>query len=107
MGQRWYERFPRAVPIATFLLAMSLTLLSVWAIEQVEEQRRQAQARAAASVVAAALDRRAHSYISYMRAGSMLLGLKHEPTREDFLAVGAGCWRMPNITGPRASAGSR
>lgn len=90
MGQRWYERFPRAVPIATFLLAMLLTLLSVWAIEQVEEQRRQAQARAAASVMAAALDRRAHSYISYMRAGSMLLGLKHEPTREDFLSVAGG-----------------
>lgn len=101
MGQRWYERFPRAVPIATFLLAMSLTLLSVWAIEQVEEQRRQAQARAAASVVAAALDRRAHSYISYMRAGSMLLGLKHEPTREDFLAVGGGMLEDAEYHGPQ------
>lgn len=90
VGQRWYERFPRAVPIATFLLAMLLTVLSVWAIEQVEAQRRQAQARAAASVVAAALDRRAHSYISYMRAGTMLLGLKREPSREDFLAVAGG-----------------
>jgi two-component sensor histidine kinase len=90
LGQRWYERFPRAVPVTTFLLAMALTLLSVWAIEQVEEQRREAQARAAASVVGAALDRRAHSYISYMRAGSMLLGLKHEPSRDDFVAVAGG-----------------
>lgn len=78
------------MPIATFLLAMVLTGLSVWAIEQVEEQRRQGQARAAASVVAAALDRRAHSYMSYMRAGAMLLGLKNDPTREDFLAVAGG-----------------
>ena len=90
LGQRWYERFPRAVPVTTFLLAMLLTLLSVWAIEQVEAQRRQAQARAATSVVASALDRRAHSYISYMRAGTILLGLKHQPSREDFVAVAGG-----------------
>jgi two-component sensor histidine kinase len=90
LEQRWYERFPRVVPFASFALAMVLTLVSVWAIEQVEAQRRQAQARAAASVVASALDRRAHSYISYMRAGTILLGLKREPSREDFLAVADG-----------------
>lgn len=90
MGQRWYERYPRMVPAASFLLAMALTLLSAWAIEQVEAQRRQAQAHAAASVIASALDRRAHSYISYMRAGTMLLGMKQDPSREDFDTVADG-----------------
>lgn len=88
--QRWYERYPRMVPTASFLLAMVLTLLSAWAIEKVEAQRRQGQARAAASVIAAALDRRAHSYISYMRAGTMLLGMKKPPSRDDFDTVADG-----------------
>jgi two-component sensor histidine kinase len=90
LEQRWYERFPRLVPISTFALTMVLTVLSVWALERVEQQRREGQARAAASVVATALDRRAHSYVSYLRAGSLLLGTNKAPTREDFESVAGG-----------------
>jgi two-component sensor histidine kinase len=90
LEQRWYERFPRLVPISTFALTMVLTLLSVWAIERVEDQRREGQARAAASVVATALDRRAHSYVSYLRAGSLMLGTSRQPTREDFESIAGG-----------------
>ncbi len=69
---------------------MVLTLLSVWAIERVEDQRREGQARAAASVVATALDRRAHSYVSYLRAGSLMLGTRKDPTADDFESIAGG-----------------
>ncbi|WP_241126715.1 CHASE domain-containing protein [Novosphingobium terrae] len=78
------------MPIGTFALAMVMTALSVWAIERVEDQRREGQARAAASVVATALDRRAHSYVSYLRAGSLMLGTRKDPTREDFESIAGG-----------------
>ena len=37
--QRWYLRFPRAMPVGIFLLVSAITALSVYAIEQVETQR--------------------------------------------------------------------
>ncbi len=69
---------------------MVMTVLSVWAIERSEDQRREGQARAAASVVATALDRRAHSYVSYLRAGSLMLGTRKDPTPEDFASIAGG-----------------
>jgi hypothetical protein len=106
MGQRWYERFPRGAHC--HLPAGHVAHLAQRLGDRAGGGAASSgQARAAASVVAAALDRRAHSYISYMRAGSMLLGLKHEPTREDFLAVAGGMLEDAEYHGPRASAGCR
>lgn len=70
--RRWLVRFPRAVPVTIFLLTLTITALSVFAIERVEAQRVNAMLRQEALGVASALERRANSTASYLRAGAAL-----------------------------------
>lgn len=67
-------RYPRAAPLAIFFLIAAITLLSVFAIERLEDQRAAAQLRERASAIGAALERRASANSSYLRAGAALLG---------------------------------
>ena len=67
-------RFPRTAPLAIFFLIAAITLLSVFAIERVENQRATAQLRERAGAIASALERRANANSSYLRAGAALLG---------------------------------
>lgn len=69
---RWYERFPRAVPVGIFALTMAVTLLSVFAIEQAETQRETAQLAQTAQVIAGGLERRANANAAYLRSGAAL-----------------------------------
>jgi len=61
------------MPIAIFLLISAVTVLSVFAIERGEEERLAAQLRSRATAIASALERRANSSASYLRAGAALL----------------------------------
>lgn len=70
--RRWLVRFPRAVPVAIFLLTLTVTALSVFAIERVESQRSTALLRQEAQSVASAIERRVNSTSSYLRAGAAL-----------------------------------
>ncbi|MXP47464.1 histidine kinase [Altererythrobacter luteolus] len=65
-------QFPRAVPVAIFLLIAAITSLSVYAIEDGEHQREHAELRERAQAVASALERRGGSTASYLRAGAAL-----------------------------------
>ena len=71
-AQRWYLRFPRALPVGIFLLVSGVTGLSVYAIEQVESQRAEAQHRQMASTATAALERLVNANSVYLRAGALL-----------------------------------
>ena len=71
--KRWLVRFPRAVPVAIFLLIAAITVLSVFAIERGEDARAAAQLRSRASAIASALERRANASSAYVRAGAALL----------------------------------
>ncbi len=71
--KRWLVRFPRAMPIAIFLLISAITVLSVFAIERGEDSRASAQLRGRATAIASALERRANASSAYLRAGAALL----------------------------------
>ncbi|HWK42042.1 MAG TPA: CHASE domain-containing protein [Croceibacterium sp.] len=66
-------RYPRALPIATFILIAAITIVAVFAIERGEASRQQAQLRARATSIAASLERRANASSAYLRAGAALL----------------------------------
>lgn len=66
-------RYPRGMPLAIFVLVAAITLLSVFAIEQQEDERLAAQLRGRATAIASALERRANASSSYLRAGAALL----------------------------------
>jgi two-component sensor histidine kinase/CHASE1-domain containing sensor protein len=72
-SSQWLVRYPRAAPLAIFFLVAAITLLSVFAIERVEDQRASAQLRERAVAIGAALERRASANSSYLRAGAALL----------------------------------
>ena len=76
--QRWYLRFPRAVPVALFLLVSTITALSVYAIEQVETQRSDAQQRQMADKIASSIERLANANSAYLRAGAALISVRGE-----------------------------
>jgi two-component sensor histidine kinase/CHASE1-domain containing sensor protein len=80
--KRWLVRFPRAVPVAIFLLIAAITVLSVFAIERGEDARAAGQLRSRASAIASALERRANASSAYLRAGAALLA-----TLDDIPAV--------------------
>ena len=70
--------YPRAVPLAIFLLIASITALSVYAIEKGENQRDRARLRETAQAVASAIERRGSASSSYLRAGAALLATVDE-----------------------------
>src|SRR6186713_2780821 len=76
--KRWLVRFPRAVPVAIFLLIAAITVLSVFAIERGEDARAAGQLRSRASAIASALERRANASSAYLRAGAALLATLDE-----------------------------
>ncbi|MEM9086065.1 MAG: CHASE domain-containing protein [Pseudomonadota bacterium] len=71
-ARRWLVSYPRAVPLAIFLAIAAITALSVFAVESNARAREEAQVREAAQSIASALQRRANSFASYLRAGAAL-----------------------------------
>ncbi|WP_338467414.1 CHASE domain-containing protein [Novosphingobium sp. ZN18A2] len=69
---RWYERFPRGLPVGIFLLTMAVTGISVSAIERAESQRERAQLSQTAQTIASGLERRANASAAYLRSGAAL-----------------------------------
>ena len=77
-------RFPRALPLALFSLILAITGLSTFAIERGETQRREAQLREQAGLIAAALERRASANSSYLRAGAALFATLDDVSPDRF-----------------------
>ncbi len=72
LSPRWYERFPRALPIGIFGLTMAVTVLSVFAIERAEAQREVAQLTQTAQAIASGLERRSNANAAYLRSSAAL-----------------------------------
>lgn len=89
-AQRWYVRYPRAVPLAIVLAVLTIAALAAYGIERIEAERTRAQARASAEAVSAALERRAISHIAYLRAGAMLVAASPQLTPAGFREMAAG-----------------
>lgn len=86
---RWYERFPRAVPVGIFTLTMTVTLLSVFGIEHAETERERAQLTQTAQVVAGGLERRANANAAFLRSGAALFATQqmvNAPLFQTFIA---------------------
>jgi len=71
-SRRWLVEYPRAAPVAIFLLIAAITALSVFAIERGEAQRESARLNERARAVASALERRASANSAYLRAGAAM-----------------------------------
>ncbi|NQX94295.1 MAG: CHASE domain-containing protein [Erythrobacter sp.] len=82
--RRWLISYPRAVPLAIFLAIAAITALSVFAIESNARARTQAQVGEAAQSIASALERRATSFASYLRAGAALFSTVQEVEPSSF-----------------------
>ena len=54
-------RFPRALPVAIFVLVMAVTLLACYGIGRVEQRSQLTQLRERASAISSALERRANA----------------------------------------------
>lgn len=86
---RWYERFPRAVPVGIFTLTMAVTLLSVFGIEHAETERERAQLTQTAQVIAGGLERRANANAAFLRSGAALFATQqivNAPLFQTFIA---------------------
>lgn len=69
---RWYERFPRGLPVGIFSLTMAVALLSVFAIEKAEDSKQAAQTEQTAQAVASGLERRSNANAAYLRSSAAL-----------------------------------
>jgi len=72
--RRWLASYPRATPLAIFLLIAAITALSVFAIERGEHRREEARLSETAKAISSAIERRGNTASSYLRAGAALFG---------------------------------
>ncbi|QDM41510.1 histidine kinase [Altererythrobacter sp. TH136] len=72
--RRWLVSYPRATPLAIFLLIAAITALSVFAIERGEYRREEARLSETAKAIASAIERRGNTSSAYLRAGAALFG---------------------------------
>ncbi|QZD88851.1 CHASE domain-containing protein [Qipengyuania aurantiaca] len=82
--RRWLVDYPRAVPLAIFLLVAAVTIVSVFSIERGERVRQSAELNRQAQSMASAIERRAYSNSSFLRAGAALFGAQDQITAELF-----------------------
>lgn len=82
--RRWLVDYPRAVPLGIFLLVAAVTVLSVFSIERGERVRHAAELNRQAMSMASAIERRAYSNSSFLRAGAALFGSQDEVSAEMF-----------------------
>lgn len=69
---RWYEHYPRGVPVGIFVMTMAVALLSVFTIENAEEQSQTARIAQTALAVASGLERRSNTNAAYLRSSAAL-----------------------------------
>ena len=82
--RRWLVDYPRAVPLAIFLLVAAVTVVSVFSIERGETVRKQAEMSRQVQSMASAIERRAYSNSSFLRAGAALFGAQEDISADLF-----------------------
>lgn len=76
--RRWLVEYPRAIPVLIFIMVMAMTVTSVFAIERGELERDAADINRRAQAMTSAIERRAFTGSSYLRAGAALLSTQEE-----------------------------
>ncbi len=89
-AQRWYLRYPRAVPIAIFLAVLTVAMISALGIQRIDAERSRTQMRAAAEEIGAALERQAVTHVAYLRAGAMLVSASDRIAPDSLRELAAG-----------------
>ena len=82
--RRWLADYPRAVPLAIFLLVAAVTILSVYAIERGERVRQNAELSRQVQALAGGIERRAYSNSAFLRAGAALFGAQEDVSADLF-----------------------
>lgn len=77
-ARRWLTRFPRALPAGVFLLIAGITLFAVLFFERIADIVYVSQLHDRGAAIASALERRANSNSSYLRAGAALFSTEDE-----------------------------
>ncbi len=72
------------MPVALFLLVAAVTTLSVFAIERVERQNKDAVLRDKARTIGSAIERRANAASAYLRAGAALFSTQETIPQRQF-----------------------
>ena len=88
-SRRLLLEYPRLVPVGIFLLVIAVTVLSVFALERGAQQREQSAMARTGTAMASALERRASTNASYLRAGAALFatqGVVTDPLFRRFVA---------------------
>ena len=83
-SRRLLLEYPRLVPVAIFLLVIAVTVLSVFTLERGAQQREQAAMARTALAMSSALERRASTNASYLRAGAALFATQGDVTDQLF-----------------------
>ena len=89
-AQRWYLRYPRVGPMAIFVAVLTIAAFSIFGIERINSEQTRSQVRAEAADVGAALERRAISHVTYLRAAAMLISTSPRLTPQSFYELAAG-----------------
>lgn len=77
-------RYPRAMPVAIFLLIAGITIFSVFTIERGATARDAVELRSRAAAIGSALERRANASSAYLRAGAALLATLNDVPPDRF-----------------------
>ena len=83
-SDRWLLRYPRAVPIFTFLLIAAVTIMSVTLIERGVADNERIRLVRAANALSSTLERRGTVSASYLRAGAALFATTGDVSMSDF-----------------------
>lgn len=75
---RWLIAYPRALPLAIFVLVAAITALSIYTIERSEQQEKRAELSETAQAVGSALERRSYAVSAYLRSGAALFSTLDE-----------------------------
>lgn len=88
--QAWVHRYSSGLPILLGLLIALGTLLSVYAIERADAQRRQLVLERNFTEIASGLQRRAAENIAILNAGATLFSLREQVGHADFMEFASG-----------------
>lgn len=83
-GAAWFHRFPRAAPLALFVLAIATTLLLVMSIESTAATERSALLERNATEFGSAIQRRAAESVAYLTAASALVAHDRNLSDDEF-----------------------
>ncbi len=83
-ARRWLLAYPRALPLALFLIISAIMFLSVQAIERGADERNLAELRGRMAAIGGAMERRGNAAAAYLRAGSAMFSMMEEVPPSDF-----------------------